>query len=586
LRQIRRRSTIDFVHLRGAVTVQKLVHVGSSRVDEETTATLLSLSVCAMTRTCPARLTASLELLRPLAAQVVIAVDERVGSDVDELAPVADEIIVFPHRDPGDSVIPWLHSQCSGRWILNIDDDEVPSSRLLLRLPELLAGDVTHWWLPRRWLAGGLDRYLDEPPWVPDYQLRLYRNDVATLRFSDEFHRPVVVSGQAGFAREPLWHLDCVLNSFERRREKALAYERARRGMRVAGIAHNAGFYLPELLPEARTARVPAADVRLIRGVLDHPLRSFRVGRSPVRRASRAEIDRLWPGEPYDESLYRARLTRIETLGRLAAGAKHTVTVAVANRSNTVWRYGPDAAPAVFVGTRWFDDSGVLLEHGPHTPLPADLRPGCSLDVPVHVRAPEQPGCFRLSIDLVHEHVRWFNQPLNCAVEVRPACRVAVIGRGEPLDRALDQIQLEPWVEPVIVEQDTATASERYGHRCIPDLGEYLLAGIDDRIGAVQLAQLVARTARLLRRARRLRVGKPTAPLPRGAEDCLRGLASCARLHVVGADWPPDAAVTRQLWRVASLAAAARRLDVAVEVDPGALSAAEGRDRLLVRLLR
>ncbi len=568
------------------VTVQKLVYVDSRGVDAETVAPRLSLSVCAMTRRGPARLAAVLELLRPLAAQVVIALDERAETEVDELALVADEIVLFPHRDPGDSLIPWLHAQCIGGWILNLDDDEVPSSRLLLRLPELLAADVTHWWLPRRWLVGGPEMYLDEPPWVPDYQLRLYRNDGATLRFSDEFHRPIVVSGQAGFARDHLWHLDCVLNPFERRREKALLYEHARRGMRVAGVAHNAGFYLPELLPDARTARVPDADVRLIRSILDHPRPASQVGHCSLRHASRTEIDTLWPGVPYDESLYSARLMRLETLARLSAGATHTITVAVENRSNTVWRYGPEAAPAVLVGTCWFDDAGVLVEHGPHTPLPADLPPGRSLDIPVHVRAPTQSGRYRLSIDLVHEHVRWFNRPLNCAVEVTPACRVAVIARGEPLDSALDAIQLEPWVEPVIVDQDTATASERYRHQCIPDLAEYLLAEIDARIGPVQVARLVARTARLLRRARRLRAGKPTAPLPRGAEDCLRGLASCERLRVAGPDWPPDAAVTRQLWRVAAMAAAARRLGLAVEVEPGAFSAVEGRDRLLARLLR
>jgi hypothetical protein len=527
-----------------------------------------------------------LAMLRPLAAQVVIALDERAEADADELSAVADEIVLFPHRDPGDSLIPWLHAQCTGGWILNVDDDEVPSSGLLRRLPELLAGDVTHWWLPRRWLLGGLDRYLDEPPWVPDYQLRLYRNDAATLRFSDEFHRPVVVSGQAGFARDPLWHLDCVLNPFERRREKALLYERARRGMRVAGVAHNAGFYLPELLPDARTAPVPEADVKLIRRVLLRQPRAPRDGPCSRRHASRREIDTLWPGAPYDDSLYSASLTRLETLARLPAGATHTVTVAVANHSSTTWRYGPDAAPAVLVGTRWFGDDGVLVEHGPHTPLPADLRPGRSLDVPVHVRAPKQPGRFRLSVDLVHEHVRWFNRPLEWAVEVTPACRVAVIGRGQPLDRALDKLQLEPQVEPVIVDRDPATGAERYGHECMADVGEYLLAGIDDRIGPLQLARLVARTRHLLRRARRLRAGKPTAPLPRGAEDCLHGLASCDRLQVAGPDWQPDAAVTRQLWRVAAMAAAARRLGLAVDVAPGALAGADGRDRLLARLLR
>jgi len=562
-------------------TVQKLFDVDVRGVDEKSRTPLLSLSVCAMTRGGSARLAATLELLRSLAAQVVVALDERAEADADEFALVADEIVLFPHCDPGDSLIPWLHAQCTSGWILNVDDDEVPSSGLLRRLPELLAGDVTHWWLPRRWLVGGLDRYLDEPPWVPDYQLRLYRNDAATLRFSDEFHRPVVVSGQAGFARDPLWHLDCVLNPYERRREKALLYERARRGMRVAGIAHNAGFYLPELTADARTAPVPAAEIRLIRGVLDPPLPTARATRCVVRHASRDEIETLWPGGPFDDSLYSARLTRLETLSRLPAGASHTVTVAVENRSETVWRYGPDAAPAVFVGTRWFDEDGAAV-NGPHTPLPADLPAGRSIDVPVHVSAPKQPGCYRLSVDLVHEHVRWFDRALEWNVDVTAACRVAVIGRGEPLDRALDEIQLEPHVEPVIVEGDP----ELYDHECVPDVGGYLLAGIDDRIGPLQLARLFTRTRRLLRRARRLRAGKPTSPLPGGAEDCLRGLASCDRLHVAGPDWQPDAAVTRQLWRVAAMAAAARRLGLAVQVEPGVLPATDGRDRLLARLLR
>jgi hypothetical protein len=39
-----------------------------------------------------------------------------------------------------------------------------------------------------------------------------------------------------------------------------LDYERTRRGMRIAGVAHNSGFYLPELRREPRTAATPAAE--------------------------------------------------------------------------------------------------------------------------------------------------------------------------------------------------------------------------------------------------------------------------------------------------------------------------------------
>src|SRR5207244_2565755 len=90
---------------------------------------------------------------------------------------------------------PWLHAQCGSDWILNLDDDEVPSGALLAHLQELLGVDVTHWWLPRRWLVGDVGMFLDEPPWVPDYQLRLYRNDPATLRFLDEADLRVIREG-------------------------------------------------------------------------------------------------------------------------------------------------------------------------------------------------------------------------------------------------------------------------------------------------------------------------------------------------------------------------------------------------------
>jgi hypothetical protein len=556
-----------------------------ARLDDAKDPRRLSLSVCALTRGGSARLAVVLELLRPLAAEVVVALDDRAEGEAGRLGAVADEVVLFPHRDPGDSLIPWLHAQCRSDWILNLDDDEVPSLRLLEHLPELIAADVTHWWLPRRWLVGAGDVYLDEPPWVPDYQLRLYRNE-PTLRFSDEFHRPVVVSGPSGFAGDPIWHLDCVLNPFERRRDKALAYERARRGMRVAGLAHNSGFYLPELRRGTRTAAVAEADLLVIRRVLSEaaPARGERAG--CTRRASREEIERLWPGEPFDPGMWTGAVTRLEPLERLFAGAEHTVSVLVENRSSCTWRYGSDASPLIQVGTRWLDARNAV-EPGIHTPLPRDLRPGQALVVPVHVRAPLQPGRYRLVIDLVHEHVRWFESPIEWTVEVVPRRRTAVVGRGEALERVLDQIHLQPELEPLILERGEALVSERYGHERAPGLGGYLLDGLDGPITPQRLATLSTRTVRLLRRARRLRAGKPSAPLPRGAEASLLVLAACERLQIGGVDWEAHAAPTRELWRLATTAAAARRLGLQVDVEPGALELEGGTlDRLLVRLIR
>lgn len=545
----------------------------------------LSLSICAMTRGGSGRLAGVLELLRPLAMEVVVALDDRAEADAPSLASVADRVLLFPHRNPGDSLLPWLHSQCSGSWILNLDDDEVPSTALLARLPELLAADMTQWWLPRRWLFNDTATFLDEAPWIPDYQLRLYRNDPATLRFSDQFHRPLIVSGAAGFAREPLWHLDCLLTSFEYRRRKAAHYERERRGMRIAGLAHNSALYLPELRSGARTDAVPGADVRQIRRVMATQLPAPLDSARPAGRVSAAEIDALWPGEPFDATMWTGALTRLESLDHLPAGAAHTVTVEVENRGQVSWQRGPEASPLIQVGARWLGEDGTEVGRALHTPLPADLPPGGLLTVPVHVVAPVRPGRYTLDLDLVHEHVRWFNCGLSWTFHVSPRHRVAVIGRGVQLDHALDQIHLQPELEPLLVERDASVTHEQFGHARSPGLGGYLLDGIDGQIGPVALARLVSRTAKLIHQAHRMRAHRPGTPLPRGAGECLEALASCERLLIAGIDWPHDAAPTRQLWRLAATASVARRLGLAVEVETNFSVATDLLDRLLARLV-
>ena len=540
----------------------------------------------AFAHSAPLRLANVLELFRPLASEVVVGVDDRNPDAAGDLQAIADRIVFFPYREPGDSVLPWLHAQCSAAWILSVDEDEVPSPGLLEGLPGLLRGRVTHWWLPRRWLYGGPDTYLDQPPWIPDYQLRLYRNDPTTLRFSDEFHRPVVVSGQAGFAREPLWHLDCIVNSFESRRAKVLRYERHRRGMRVAGLAHNSAFYLPELLADPRVAPVAELDAQLIRGVMAGGTTSQKPPIATVTHSGREEIDRLWPGAPYDNTTWSARLTRVGQLEWLYACATHTVTVAVENLGRVTWPWGSNASPLIQVGARFLDNDGREVEPSLHTPLPADLPPSSSLDLPVHVRAPSRSGRYRLSVDLVHEHVRWFDCAVEWPIEVVGRHRVAVGGRGEQLEAALDRLQLEPAIEPVILQQGAVTGDGPFGHDCIPGLGGYLLDGIDGHLGAANIGRLASRTVKLVRRARRMKRTKATAPLPREGEACLLGLATCERLHLAARDWDAHAAPTRQLWRLAATARAARALGLFVSIETDVLIKPDGAiDKVLMRML-
>src|SRR5438034_7970423 len=101
-----------------------------------------SLSVCCMTRGPAARVATMLELLRPVVDEIVVAVDDRAEpAVVAALGSVADRLVGYPYAEPVDRPLPWLHRQCSGRWLLTVDDDEIPSRGLLAALPQLVAAD-------------------------------------------------------------------------------------------------------------------------------------------------------------------------------------------------------------------------------------------------------------------------------------------------------------------------------------------------------------------------------------------------------------------------------------------------------------
>ena len=114
--------------------------------------------------------------------------------------------------------------------MLTVDDDEIPSRGAARRVARARASarDVTHYWLPRRWLYPTADRYLDARPWRPDYQPRLVLNDPRVLSFPDETHVPVAVLGPSRYLADGLYHADTLLNSREAREAKARALRAAR----------------------------------------------------------------------------------------------------------------------------------------------------------------------------------------------------------------------------------------------------------------------------------------------------------------------------------------------------------------------
>ncbi len=374
-----------------------------------------------------------MEQLRPLADEIVIAADASAGPDaLRHYAAVADRLlrveVAYAERS-----LAWLHSECSGDWILRIDGDEVPSAALIRELPRMVeARDLEQYWLPRRWLFPDEHSWLDGHPWWPDYQNRLVRNG-PQLRFTGTMHTSAERVLPARYARAPIYHLDALVTDPETRRAKAFRYE-------AAGLKGYTAFYLPELYNTRQPAAVPEEDGEAIRRALGGQ------GPAPVGRAPKIEVtpraagDAHWAGRTVAPGAYAAAIEALERDHLMRTGESRAVHVEVENLGTETWCWNSDSGPPIAPSYRWLSPTGARVTHdGQRTPFPENVPPGKSLIVPLAVTAPDAPGDYVLEVDLVHEHVRWFNCSAHVHVRVEPDDDLAARRRSHPGAAVFDQ---------------------------------------------------------------------------------------------------------------------------------------------------
>jgi len=124
--------------------------------------------------------------------------------------------------------------------------------------------------------------------------------------------------------------------------------------------------------------------------------------------------------------LLRADIARQDSTAlRVEAGQDFEVPISITNSGDTLWLTGQTVrAGIVMPGVRILDDSGALVaeRHG-HPMLPRAVAPGQSLTLNLECTAPEKPGLYTAKVDLVDQHVCWFEErgsrPLAFSFEVK-----------------------------------------------------------------------------------------------------------------------------------------------------------------------
>jgi len=123
-----------------------------------------------------------------------------------------------------------------------------------------------------------------------------------------------------------------------------------------------------------------------------------------------------------DRDLYHVEWTRVEQVERVKAGAPFQVAVELKNTSQETWTIR--GATRVELSYHWTDSAGQsTVRGGLRSPLPSEVDPGESVSVAQRVLAPEAPGNYTLTLDLVREQVAWFSDQspassVNWVVEV------------------------------------------------------------------------------------------------------------------------------------------------------------------------
>jgi hypothetical protein len=275
-----------------------------------------------------------------------------------------------------------LVAACKGEWLFTLDFDEELGPewqqdgwRQILKTTEF-----THFWFPRYWVVSK-DRYIVSNPWCPDFQYRLFRNNLEGTVFPRHLHDSTSVPGSgACFQNLTINHHVLWLFSRAAREEKARLYEELRPG---GGSGH---YYLYE----------------------DHRPREANLPK-PVELDPERE---LVPMVRLSAEKMAAITLEVESVpATIGSSDLFWVDVAVTNATSETLHSRPPVWP-VHLSYHWVDQATrrIFIWDGYRNGLYPDAPASTTTPCTMMIVAPKQPGEYLLQISMVQEEISWFDQ--------------------------------------------------------------------------------------------------------------------------------------------------------------------------------
>ena len=201
----------------------------------------------------------ALKSLSSVSDRIVVVDGGSSDSTADICRNYTDEIIInkWPgnHSEQRNIYLNYIKRNYPTSWCFNLDSDETIEPSKSKVISELCKIETTRfYWFPRKWLVH-VDpiAYISSSPHFPDWQLRLFKVHKRTeygglihenLTGKSFLHKisgiPYVKLLGKKIMDFDIFHLDLILNSYDRRKEKAQKYESMERG------SGGRNYYLPE----------------------------------------------------------------------------------------------------------------------------------------------------------------------------------------------------------------------------------------------------------------------------------------------------------------------------------------------------